>query len=114
MSSNSESDNIPHSSCISGDSIEEVLDDIAVTNPPSMRIDCNENLEGQVELVLERFHGFNIVRCGAQFHAIWQRHGDFTQKKPLRKQYARSFSGCSIDEVGGAILSGLGCDQTVK
>jgi glycosyltransferase involved in cell wall biosynthesis len=89
-----------HSSCFASDSLEEVIKYI-------------DHASGEVELILEGFHGFNIVRHGGQFHAILQSEGAFVPAKLLRKEYSRFFSGSSIDEVKNAIVPSQEFDQTL-
>jgi hypothetical protein len=93
-----------YSSCFMGNSIDQVLREISANAQPSLQ---SNKPTGAVhpELALEGFHGFNIIRCGDEFHAILQCEGAFVKEKLLAEEYSRSFSGGSLAEVQGAITA---------
>ena len=96
-----------YSSCFSDYSVDQVLQRIAGSGPPSLQGSLADDGLGQIELVCEGFHGFKIIRRGVDFHAILQREGAFVPEKLQSKQYSRSFSGYSLEEVQRAIVETL-------
>ncbi|MEO7858875.1 MAG: hypothetical protein ABIU05_00285 [Nitrospirales bacterium] len=106
----SEGDFSPHkadmggySSCFSDYSVDQVLQCIAGSIQKSSQASLADDM-GRIEIVCEGFYGFNVVRHGVIFHAILQRDGAFVLEKLQAKQYSRSFSGYSLEEVQYAIV----------
>lgn len=56
-----------------------------------------------IELVMENFKGFNIVRCGFQFYAIRRTDGEFSLKKIADGDYEEFYTGSSFKEIYGII-----------
>jgi hypothetical protein len=92
-----------YSSIFSGSTIDEVQHKISTNGPPVL----GHAVTVQPELVLEGFHGFNVIRLGNEFHAILQTEGAFVQEKLLSKKYSYSFSGHSLTEVQSTIMAGI-------
>jgi glycosyltransferase involved in cell wall biosynthesis len=96
-----------YSSCFSDFSVDEVQRRIAGWGPSSLQASLADDDLGQIELVCEGFHGFKVIRRGNDFHAILQCEGPFVAEKLRSKQYSRSFSGYSLEEVQRAIVDAL-------
>ncbi len=95
-----------YSSCYRGHSVDEVLRSIAASISASRSFAREEDAE-PVEVIVEGFHHFNIVRQGKEFYAFLQSESESARSKLLSKQYAPSFSGFSLEEVQRQILSAL-------
>ncbi|BFU90072.1 MAG: hypothetical protein NTAFB01_12590 [Nitrospira sp.] len=95
-----------YSSCYRGRSVDDVLRSIAASIPASRSFAREEDTE-PVEVIVEGFHHFNIVRQGKKFYAFLQNESESARSKLLSKQYAPSFSGLSLEEVQRQILSAL-------
>ena len=95
-----------YSSCFSAYSVDQVLRHIAGSGP-SLQASVADDDRGHIEQVCEGFRGFNVIRCGLNFHAILQCEGAFVPEKLQSKQYSPSFSGYSLEEVQGAIVDAL-------
>ncbi|GLU30210.1 hypothetical protein WKR88_22250 [Trinickia caryophylli] len=93
-----------YSSCLSGSSVEDVLQQLAVA-VARRRQPAPVKREAHVELVVEGLHGFNIVRVDATFYAILQRDGAFRLDKAMSNGYRCLFSGRSAEEVKEIVLS---------
>lgn len=93
-----------YSLCHRGHSVEEVLRSIAASIPASRALTFEEDAE-PVQVILEGFHNFNIVRQGKEFYAILQSEGELPRSRVLSKQYSPSFSGLSLEEVQRKILT---------
>lgn len=100
-----------YSSCFSDYSVDQVLQRIAGSGPLSLQASLADDDLGQIELVCEGFHGFKVIRRGVDFHAILQCEGAFVPEKLQSKQYSRSFSGYSLEEVQRAIVGALDSEQ---
>lgn len=100
-----------YSSCFSDYSVDQVLQRIAGSGPQSLQAGLADDDLGQIELVCEGFHGFNLICRGVEFHAILQSEGAFVLEKLQSKQYSRSFSGYSLEEVQRAIVGALDSEQ---
>lgn len=96
-----------YSSCFSGNSLDKVLRKLPATASQMNHPTPSYAGPVQPELVVEGFHGFNIIRLGDEFHAILQREGAFDYAKVLSKKYSRSFSGRSLADVQKAILESI-------
>lgn len=95
-----------YSSCFSGGSVEEVLRQIrAKAARPHAAAPPVQRREAPVELVVEGWHGFNIVQVEAKFYAILQRDGAFRIDKAVANGYRCMFSGDSAQEVQDLVLS---------
>ncbi|HET9131960.1 MAG TPA: hypothetical protein VFO86_13480, partial [Terriglobia bacterium] len=95
-----------YSSCYRGHSIDDVLRSIAASIPASRSFAREEDVES-VEVIVEGFHNFDIVRQGKEFYAFLQSESESARSKLLSKQYAPSYSGVSLEEVQRKILSAL-------
>ena len=96
-----------YSSSFSDYSVDQVLQRIARSDPLSLQTSPADDDLGQIELVCEGFHGFYVIRCGLDFHAILQCEGTFVSEKLQSKQYSPTFSGYSLEEVQCEILDAL-------
>ncbi len=96
-----------YSSCFFGQSLDQVLSDIAASISSHESLDLEINDAQKVELVLEGFRGFNIFHQGNQFYAIPQKDGEFVKAKLAGKQYSHFFSGCSLETIQHDILSAM-------
>jgi hypothetical protein len=92
-----------YSACHVGDSLDEVLRSIEACLLKSGPLSCNDD-HGLVNVVVEGFHNFNIVRRGNEFHAILQSETESISGKHLSGRYASSFSGSSLEEVERKVL----------
>lgn len=61
-------------------------------------------IEPDIELVVHRVHGYNIIRFFHKYIAIPQNEGEFIPVKLRSRGYSSSFSGRSIDGVLGKIF----------
>ena len=95
-----------YSSWFSAYSVDQVLQHIAGSGPSLQASPADDNL-GQIDQVCEGFHGFNIIRCGLDFHAILQCEGAFVPEKLQSKQYSPIFSGYSLKEVQRTVVDTL-------
>jgi hypothetical protein len=100
-----------YSSCFSDYSVDQVLQRIAGSGLQSLQASLADDDLGQIELVCEGFHGFNIIRRGVEFHAILQSEGAFVLEKLQSNEYSRSFSGYSLKEVQRAMVEALDSEQ---
>lgn len=95
-----------YSSCFSGGSVEEVLRQVrAKAVKPRAPAPPGQTREAPVELVVEGWHGFNIVKVDATFYAILQRDGAFRIDKAVANGYRCLLSGKSAQEVQDLVLS---------
>lgn len=92
-----------YSACHVGDSVDEVLRSIEVRRLTSRPL-SPDVAPGPVDVVVEGFHNFNIVRRGNEFHAILQSETESISGKHLSGRYASSFSGSSLEEVERKVL----------
>jgi len=114
----SEGEFLPHkantggySTCFSDYSVDQVLQRIAGSAPQSLQSSLVGDDLGLIELVCEGFHGFNVIRRGVEFHATLQCEGAFVPEKLESKQYSRSFSGYSLEEVQREIVGVFDSEQ---
>jgi len=63
--------------------------------------------EPPVELVLDGFHGFNIVVCEQKYFGVPQSSGAFSPNKAFAHHYAVCFEGTSLEQVKGKIENSL-------
>ena len=96
-----------YSSCLSGNSIDNVLRKMEASAPQFNQATPNNDESVKPVLVLEGYHGFNIIRLADEYHAILQREGAFEHAKLLSKKYSRSFSGRSLAEIQSAIVASI-------
>ena len=99
-----------YSSYFSAYSVDQVLQHIAGSGP-SLQASLADDDRGHIEQVCEGFHGFNVIRCGLDFHAILQCEGAFVPEKMQSNQYSPTFSGYSLEEVQHTIVASLGSEQ---
>ena len=99
-----------YSSYFSAYSVDQVLQHIAGSGP-SLQASLADDDRGHIEQVCEGFHGFNVIRCGLDFHAILQCEGAFVPEKLQSNQYSPTFSGYSLEEVQHTIVASLGSEQ---
>mgnify|MGYP001309678186 CR=1 FL=1 len=92
-----------YSSCYFGDSVDEVLRSIAVSISTSRPLASDDRPES-VDMIMEGFQNFNIIRQGNEFHAIAQGECVFVREEQLSARYVHSFSGFSLEEVQRKIL----------
>ncbi|MEO7861702.1 MAG: hypothetical protein ABIU05_14950 [Nitrospirales bacterium] len=95
-----------YSSCFSAYSVDQVLRHIAGSGP-SLQASLADDDRGHIEQVCEGFHGFNVIRCGLDFHAILQCEGAFVPEKLQSKQYSPTFSGYSLEGVQREIVDAI-------
>lgn len=104
-----------YSACHVGDSVDEVLRSIEVRRLTSRPL-SPDVAPGPVDVVVEGFHNFNIVRQGNEFHAIAQSESECMRGKGLSQRFVPSFSGFSLQEVQRKILlaggSGIATTRT--
>lgn len=94
-----------YSSYFFGQSLDQVLSDIADSIPSPMFFDLEDHTSEKVELVLESFRGFNIFHQGNRFYAIPEKEGECEQANLSGNRDNHSFSGLSIESVKREILS---------
>jgi len=92
-----------YSACHVGDSLDEVLRSIEACLLTSGPLSCDDDYV-RVNVVVEGFHNFNIVRRGNEFHAIFQSESESIGGKDLSQRYTPSLSGSSLQEVQRKIL----------
>jgi hypothetical protein len=100
-----------YSSSFSGSSVDQVIRKIVSSIRPPMQPALDNVVTVQPELVLEGFHGFNIIRLGDEFYAILQCEGAFDRDRLLSRGYSRSFSGDSLAEVQSVIMASTVSEQ---
>ena len=100
-----------YSSSFSGFSVDQVLRKIEESILSSNSFDSNNDDLRTDTPILERFHGFDIVRKGKKFHAILQNEEAGIHREQSFDEFSASFSGFSIEEVQEEILSALNADS---
>ncbi|NWB87268.1 glycosyltransferase [Pseudomonas gingeri] len=61
----------------------------------------------ELQLVVEGFHGFNIILYKGCFHAVLQSDGALTAEKLDKGRYKRSYSGGNLQVVKQSVIAGL-------
>jgi hypothetical protein len=96
-----------YSSSFSDHSLNQVMCYIAASTPSSMQFSFREDGLGQIEVVLEGYYGFNIIRQGSEFHAILQSEWSLVRDQFPLKQDSCFFSGFSLGAVQRTIVAFL-------
>lgn len=99
-----------YSSCYFGDSVDEVIQSIAASISTARPLTSDDS-RGAVDMIMEGFQNFNIIRQGNEFHAVLQGECVFVRGEQLSARYVPSFSGFSLEEVQQQILLSVGAES---